>query len=96
LEQRQKIQVFEIIPPLLSRCRVFVFNELDEKEMKKIIKQGLPFKKEKCFLKRRKKIFFKKLNQVYKVELLKDLEKYGTTNQNEILKIKTKRRKERY
>jgi len=28
---------FEIIPPLLSRCRVFVFNELDEKEMKKII-----------------------------------------------------------
>jgi len=28
---------FEIIPPLLSRCRVFVMNELSEKEMAKII-----------------------------------------------------------
>ena len=28
---------FEIIPPLLSRCRVFVFDELNEKEMAKII-----------------------------------------------------------
>jgi len=28
---------FEIIPPLLSRCRVFVLNELSEKDMKAII-----------------------------------------------------------
>ncbi len=28
---------FEIIPALLSRCRVFVLNELDDKEMEKII-----------------------------------------------------------
>ncbi len=30
---------FEIIPPLLSRCRVFVLNELSEKEMIAIIKR---------------------------------------------------------
>jgi len=30
---------FEVIPPLLSRCRVFVLNELSQKEMAKIIKQ---------------------------------------------------------
>lgn len=29
---------FEVIAPLLSRCRVFVLNELDEKEMRKIIR----------------------------------------------------------
>jgi len=59
-----------------------------EKEMRKIIKQELPFKKKNVSLKDAKDIF-KKLNQVYKVELLKDLEKYGTTDQNEILKIKS-------
>jgi putative ATPase len=30
---------FEVIPALLSRCRVFVLNELSESEMEKIIKQ---------------------------------------------------------
>lgn len=30
---------FEVIPPLLSRCRVFVLNELSEKEMAAIIKR---------------------------------------------------------
>ena len=30
---------FEVIPPLLSRCRVFILNELSEKEMEAIIKQ---------------------------------------------------------
>jgi len=30
---------FEIISPLLSRCRVFVLNELSEKEMSQIIKR---------------------------------------------------------
>ncbi|MDO8492683.1 MAG: replication-associated recombination protein A [bacterium] len=31
---------FEVIPPLLSRCRVFVLNELSDEEMKKIIKRS--------------------------------------------------------
>ena len=30
---------FEVIPPLLSRCRVFVLNELTDKEMKTIVKR---------------------------------------------------------
>ncbi|MBI4123167.1 MAG: replication-associated recombination protein A [Parcubacteria group bacterium] len=30
---------FEVIPPLLSRCRVFVLNELSGEEMAKVIKQ---------------------------------------------------------
>ncbi len=58
-----------------------------EAEMKNIIKQGLPFKKKGVSLKEAKDIF-KKLGQSYKIELLKDLEKYGTTDQNEILKMK--------
>ena len=65
-----------------------------EKEMRKIIKQELPFKKKNVSLKDAKDIF-KKLNQVYKVELLKDLEKYGTTDQNEILKIKSEKDKKK-
>ena len=32
---------FEVIGPLLSRCRVFVLNELTEKEIEKIIKKTL-------------------------------------------------------
>ena len=65
-----------------------------EKEMKRIIKQGIPFKKKNVSLKEAKDIF-KKLNQVYKIELLKDIEKYGTTEQNEILKIKSKKDKKK-
>ncbi len=38
---------FEVIPALLSRCRVFVMNELSEEEMKKIIKRtGFKLKKD--------------------------------------------------
>jgi len=65
-----------------------------EAEMKKIIKQGLPFKKKGVPLKEAKDIF-KKLGQFYKIELLKDLEKYGTTDQNEILKIKNDKDKKK-
>lgn len=32
---------FEIIGPLLSRCRVFVLNQLSEKELNKIVARGL-------------------------------------------------------
>jgi len=58
-----------------------------EKEMRQIIKEGLAFKKQTITLKEAKEIF-QKLGQKYKLELLKDLEKYGTTEQNEKLKIK--------
>jgi len=38
---------FEVIPALLSRCRVFVMNELGDEEMKKIIKRtGFKLKKD--------------------------------------------------
>jgi len=38
---------FEVIAPLLSRCRVFVLNELSDKEMKKIIaRTGFKISKE--------------------------------------------------
>lgn len=38
---------FEVIPALLSRCRVFVLNELEEEEMEQIIKRtGLKIEKE--------------------------------------------------
>ncbi|MBF0398443.1 MAG: replication-associated recombination protein A [Desulfobacterales bacterium] len=38
---------FEVIPALLSRCRVFVMNEFSEEEMKKIIKRtGFKLKKD--------------------------------------------------
>jgi threonyl-tRNA synthetase len=49
-----------------------------EKEMRQIIKEGLAFKKQIITLKEAKEIF-RKLGQKYKLELLKDLEKYGTT-----------------
>ncbi len=32
---------FEIIPPLLSRCRIFILKELSTKELKKILKRAL-------------------------------------------------------
>lgn len=32
---------FEVIGPLLSRCRVFVFNPLTEEDLKKILKQAM-------------------------------------------------------
>ncbi|MBM3205681.1 replication-associated recombination protein A [Candidatus Shapirobacteria bacterium] len=34
---------FEVIGPLLSRCRIFVLNQLNEKELKTILKRGLKF-----------------------------------------------------
>ena len=38
---------FEVISPLLSRCRVFVLNELTEEEMRTIVKRtGVPMKKD--------------------------------------------------
>lgn len=61
-----------------------------EQEMKKIIKEDLLFKKETISLKEAKKLF-KNLKQQYKLELLKDLEKYGTTEQSQKSKLKNKK-----
>ncbi len=41
---------FEVIGPLLSRCRVLVLNELDEKDMARIIKKALKTLNEKVTL----------------------------------------------
>lgn len=59
-----------------------------EKEMRQIIKEGLAFKKQIITLKEAKEIF-RKLGQKYKLELLKDLEKYGTTEQSQKSKLKS-------
>ena len=61
-----------------------------EKEMREIIKKELPFKKSNVSLKQASKVF-KDLNQTYKVELIKDLEKYGTTVEDEKDKVKSKK-----
>jgi len=63
-----------------------------EKEMRQIIKEGLDFKKQLMSLEEAKKIF-KKLSQPYKIELLKDLEEYGTTKENQKSKIKNQKLK---
>lgn len=61
-----------------------------EKEMREIIKKELSFKKSNVSLKQASKVF-KDLNQTYKVELIKDLEKYGTTVEDEKDKVKSKK-----
>jgi len=63
-----------------------------EKMMKEIIKEELSFKKKNVSLTEAIKIF-RKLKQPYKLELLKDLKKHGTTNTEEIAKIKAKKLK---
>jgi len=51
-----------------------------QKKMHQLIKQDLKFKKEKITLKQAKKIF---KNEPYKLKLLKDLEKKGTTKKQD-------------
>jgi len=63
-----------------------------ESEMKKIITEDIPFKKKNLKVEEAVKMF-KKLNQPFKVELLNDLKKYGTTDSNEIVAIKQKAKK---
>jgi threonyl-tRNA synthetase len=54
-----------------------------EKRMRALIKEKLEFKKEEMSLADGKK-FFQGLNQTFKVELISDLEKFGTTKAQEI------------
>jgi len=59
-----------------------VLKDLEAK-MKKIISKNLSFKKKLLTLKEAEKLF-KNLNQDFKLELLKDLKKYGTTVEEEL------------
>ncbi|MCX7778898.1 MAG: threonine--tRNA ligase [Patescibacteria group bacterium] len=52
-----------------------------EKKMKELIKEDLRFEKKEMPLEEAMELF-KKLNQPYKIELLEDLKKYGTTDEN--------------
>jgi len=61
-----------------------------EKEMQRIIREGLAFKKQEITIKEAQKLF-RKLNQPFKLELLKDLGEYGTTKQNQKSKIKNQK-----
>jgi len=63
-----------------------------EQEMRKIIEEKLPFKKKYLSLKEAENLF-KKLKQNYKLELIKDLKKYGTTVENQKSKIKNQKSK---
>ena len=67
---------------------------LIEEEMKKIIKEELPFVKKEVKIGDAIKLF-KELKQDFKVELLEDLKAYGTTDQNEIMLIKDKKMKKK-
>lgn len=67
---------------------------LIEEEMKKIIKEELPFVKKEVKIGDAIKLF-KELKQDFKVELLEDLKAYGTTDQNEIILIKDKKMKKK-
>lgn len=67
---------------------------LIEEEMKKIIKEELPFVRKEVKIGDAIKLF-KELKQDFKVELLEDLKAYGTTDQNEIILIKDKKMKKK-
>ena len=61
-----------------------------ESLMKEIISQNLPFKGKKVSFKEAEKIF---KDQPFKLELIKDLKTYGTTDYEEISLIKAKKKK---
>ena len=61
-----------------------------ENKIKDLIKKNIKFKKIKTSINSAERLF-KKLNQPFKLSLLKDLKKYGTTEIEKILKIKEKK-----
>lgn len=65
-----------------------------ENIMRLYIQKALSFRQEKVSIEEAKKLF-KKLNQPFKLDLLKDLTKYGTTDIKEISLIKNKKKKAR-
>jgi threonyl-tRNA synthetase len=68
-----------------------ILSVLEEK-IKELIQKDIKFEKEKISIDKALRLF-KKLNQPFKIELLKDLKKYGTTNYDEIIEIKLKKKK---
>ncbi|GIW66925.1 MAG: threonine--tRNA ligase [Candidatus Parcubacteria bacterium] len=65
---------------------------LIEEKIKNLIKKNLKFERNKVTINQAKKIF-KKLDQPFKLELINDLQKYGTTEYEKILEIKEKKYK---
>lgn len=65
-----------------------------EKEMKKLIKENLPFEKKEITIEEAIKLF-KKLKQPYKIELLEDLKKYGTTEEKKRKKASAKHKNDK-
>ncbi len=65
-----------------------------EKEMKKLIKENLPFEKKEITIEEAIKLF-KKLKQPYKIELLEDLKKYGTTEEKKRKKTSAKHKNDK-
>jgi len=63
-----------------------------EEKIKDLIQKDIKFEKEKISIDKALRLF-KKLNQPFKIELLKDIKKYGTTNYDEIIEIKLKKKK---
>ena len=63
-----------------------------ESEMRNLIAQNLPFQRQVLKSTEAKKIF-KNLDQSFKVELINDIEKYGTTEYEEIESLKKKTKK---
>ena len=63
-----------------------------EEKIKELIRKDIKFEKEKISIDKALRLF-KKLNQPFKIELLKDIKKYGTTNYDEIIEIKLKKKK---
>jgi len=63
-----------------------------ENEIKELIKKNIKFQRKKVTLNKAKKLF-KKINQDFKISLLNDLKKYGTTEIDKIKKIKEKKLK---
>jgi len=55
-------------------------NKIDKK-MRELIKKNLPFEKKEITIEKAIDLF-KKLNQPYKIELLEDIKKYGSTEEN--------------
>lgn len=60
--------------------------------MKELIQKNIKFERKEIPLNSAKKLF-KKLSQPFKLELLNDLQKYGTTDYDEIIEIKARKKK---
>ncbi|HEX5430270.1 MAG TPA: threonine--tRNA ligase [Patescibacteria group bacterium] len=65
-----------------------------EKRMRELVKQKLPFERNEMPIADAKK-YFKEANQPFKVQLIEDIEKFGTTKADEILSQGGERREDK-